>query len=207
MTDRRLGRTIRARRRERGDTLAAVATASGLSTAFLSQLENDRARPSLDSLQRVADALGTTAVDLLAAADQAQEVDVVRADEEQLVQREVDSPADGATGPDGADRPSLDRHSATVRPLVRGHRQLHALAFTGGLDHQEREFVHRNDELMYVVAGSVVVTAAGADTTLRVGDTLYCPGGVQHRWRAESVDTELLVVAVSERARITLPDS
>lgn len=202
MTDRRLGRTIRARRRERGDTLAAVAATSGLSTAFLSQLENDRARPSLDSLQRVADALGTTAVDLLAAADQAQEVDVVRADEEQLVQRAVDPAADGAAGPDDA-----DRHSATVRPLVRGHRQLHALAFTGGLDHQEREFVHRNDELMYVVAGSVVVTAAGTETTLRVGDTLYCPGGVQHRWRAESVDTELLVVAVSERARVTLPGS
>ena len=50
-------------------TLAAVAERSGLSVPFLSQIENERARPSMRSLQRMADALNTTAVELLAAAD------------------------------------------------------------------------------------------------------------------------------------------
>lgn len=76
----RVGAAVRRRRRALELTLAVVAERSGLSVPFLSQVENERARPSRSSLERVADALGTTAVELLAAADPACSVDVVRAD-------------------------------------------------------------------------------------------------------------------------------
>ena len=189
MSEGRIGRSLRTRRKELGYTLSEVGRRSGLSTAFLSQLENDRARPSLSSLQRVADALGTTAVALMAAAEEASEVDVVRAGEAEQLSPEVDDDA------------------AAVRPLVRGQRQLHALEFSGGLHHEEREFVHRNDEIMYVVRDAVVVSAAGKEHHLEAGDALYCPGGVPHRWRALSPDTKLLVVAVSDSVRATTTDA
>jgi transcriptional regulator with XRE-family HTH domain len=67
--DVRLGRAIRGLRRERGLTLVQVAAASGLSQPFLSRLELGRARPSMRSLFRIAEALGTTQQALLAAAD------------------------------------------------------------------------------------------------------------------------------------------
>lgn len=76
----RVGAAVRRRRRALELTLAVVAERSGLSVPFLSQVENDRARPSRSSLEKVADALRTTAVELLAAADPACSVDVVRAD-------------------------------------------------------------------------------------------------------------------------------
>ncbi|MYS44483.1 helix-turn-helix domain-containing protein, partial [Streptomyces sp. SID5998] len=67
----RVGAAVRRRRRALDLTLAVVAQRSGLSVPFLSQVENDRARPSRGSLEKVADALRTTAVELLAAADPA----------------------------------------------------------------------------------------------------------------------------------------
>lgn len=74
----RVGVAVRKRRRALHLTLAAVSARSGLSVPFLSQIENERARPSMRSLERVADALETTAVELLAASDTARTVDLVR---------------------------------------------------------------------------------------------------------------------------------
>jgi transcriptional regulator with XRE-family HTH domain len=67
--DARLGQAIRGLRRERGLTLVQVAAASGLSQPFLSQLELGRTRPSMRSLFRIAEALGTTQQSLLAHGD------------------------------------------------------------------------------------------------------------------------------------------
>ena len=170
----RVGAAVRRRRRALELTLAVVAERSGLSVPFLSQVENERARPSRPSLERIADALRTTAVDLLAAADPACSVDVLRSD------GEVVAPG-----------------QARVRPLVRGHHQLHAMEFIG--DHDEgREFQHRNDELLYVVEGAIEVEAEGRAHRLGRGDTLYLSGGVRHRWRATVTDTRVIVVAVAD---------
>ncbi|MBK3579063.1 MULTISPECIES: helix-turn-helix domain-containing protein [unclassified Streptomyces] len=169
----RVGAAVRRRRRALSLTLAVVAERSGLSVPFLSQVENDRARPSRSSLEKVADALRTTAVELLAAADPACSVDVVRAEEPESV---------------GTPR---------MRSLVRGHHQLHASEFTG--DHDAgREFQHRNDELMYVAEGAVEIEAEGRAYRLVRGDTMYLTGGVRHRWRATVPDTRVVVVAVAE---------
>ncbi|GGY02680.1 helix-turn-helix domain-containing protein [Streptomyces minutiscleroticus] len=176
----RVGAAVRRRRRALELTLAVVARRSGLSVPFLSQIENERARPSTHSLQRVADALGTTAAELLAAADRARCVDVVRAGDE--------------PGPDPETGPVP---KARVRPLVRGHHQMHALEYTG--DHGESsELQHRNDELMYVAEGAVEVEAEGRAHRLGQGDTLYLTGGVRHRWRATVPDTRVVVVTVAD---------
>lgn len=52
-----VGAQIRRRRRERNLTLAAVAQQTGLNVGYLSQVENDKASPSLETLAAVADAL------------------------------------------------------------------------------------------------------------------------------------------------------
>jgi transcriptional regulator with XRE-family HTH domain len=53
-----IGAAIRDRRKRLGLTLQALATASGLSAPFLSQVERDLAMPSLTSLTAIAAALG-----------------------------------------------------------------------------------------------------------------------------------------------------
>ncbi|GAA4926781.1 helix-turn-helix domain-containing protein [Streptomyces coeruleoprunus] len=168
----RVGAAVRRRRRALSLTLAAVAERSGLSVPFLSQIENERARPSMRSLECIADALKTTAVELIDAADTARTVDVVRAG------------AEDTAVPPG------------VRPLVRGEHQMHADEFTGEHD-AGRELVLRNDALLYVADGTVEVEAEGRAYRLERGDTLYLSGGVRHRWRASAAETRVLVVAVA----------
>ncbi len=52
-----VGRQIRRRRQDRGLTLAAVSELTGLNLGYLSQIENDKASPSLESLATLAAAL------------------------------------------------------------------------------------------------------------------------------------------------------
>jgi transcriptional regulator with XRE-family HTH domain len=52
-----VGAQVRRWRAERGLTLAGVAERTGLNTGYLSQIENDKAQPSLTCLASVADAL------------------------------------------------------------------------------------------------------------------------------------------------------
>lgn len=52
-----VGRQVRRWRTERGLTLAGVAERSGLNVGYLSQIENDKASPSLACLASLADAL------------------------------------------------------------------------------------------------------------------------------------------------------
>jgi transcriptional regulator with XRE-family HTH domain len=52
-----VGAQIRRRRRDRGLTLAAVADLTGLNIGYLSQVENDKASPSLETLSSLAAAL------------------------------------------------------------------------------------------------------------------------------------------------------
>jgi transcriptional regulator with XRE-family HTH domain len=52
-----VGSQVRRRRRDRNLTLAQVAEATGLNVGYLSQVENDKASPSLETLAALAEAL------------------------------------------------------------------------------------------------------------------------------------------------------
>ncbi|PWI45146.1 helix-turn-helix transcriptional regulator [Streptomyces sp. ICBB 8177] len=176
-----VGAGIRRRRRVLDLTLAEVASRTAPSVPFLSQVENDRARSSMRSLQSIVDALGTTAVQLLSAADGPRRVDVVRAE---------------------GDPGLASAREGGARSLVRGQHQLHALEFVGAHD-ADREFEHRNDELMSVADGAAEVVAEGATRHLRRGDTLHLTGRVRHRWRAVEPGTRVVLVAVADHVDVT----
>ena len=52
-----VGSQVRRRRRDRGLTLTQVSESTGLNVGYLSQVENDKASPSLETLAALADAL------------------------------------------------------------------------------------------------------------------------------------------------------
>ncbi|MFD0476490.1 helix-turn-helix domain-containing protein [Nonomuraea thailandensis] len=60
-----IGATIREARRRAGITMTALASATGLSQAFLSHLETGRSAPSVATLYRLAQALNVLPQDLL----------------------------------------------------------------------------------------------------------------------------------------------
>ncbi|GIE92894.1 helix-turn-helix domain-containing protein [Paractinoplanes rishiriensis] len=56
-----IGQRLRSLRAARGRTVAAVATEAGLSVPYVANLENGRGNPTLDALNRIANALGVQA--------------------------------------------------------------------------------------------------------------------------------------------------
>jgi transcriptional regulator with XRE-family HTH domain len=161
---------VRELRHARGLTLVQVATAAGLSHPFLSQLEHGRARPSMASLFRIAEALGTTQQSLLASAAPAREGSVTRADEDDVVDV-------GAAGPG----------SGGARLLTPAPPGVAVTEFIAPVGEFESYYRHEHAELLYVVSGTIEVEVVGADgpelSTLSARDSLGYPGGVDHRFR------------------------
>jgi len=160
----RLGRLIRVLRKEQGLTLVQLAKAAALSHPFLSQLERGLARPSMSSLHRIAQALGTT--------------------QPALMSRSMPSEA-GRIGlvPAGEGIP-VENPGGSARSLVAGARALYPILFEGALAEFGPFYTHDGDEFIHVLAGAIEVELAGEGLhVVRTGDTLYYPGGLAHRWR------------------------
>jgi transcriptional regulator with XRE-family HTH domain len=179
----RLGAGIRRLRHARGLTLVRLAEATGLSHPFLSQLERGLAQPSLSSLRRIAVALETSPIELIAAAD---------AEAEPHPTIEVHRRGEGGVAEGFAD--------GAARMLARGGRPLHPLEVTDDRSAPGECFTHAEDEFLYVVEGSIQIELDGEASSLRVGDSAYYPGGVRHRWwSTDGAPYRLIVVKQGPR--------
>lgn len=78
---RHLGRRVKLLRADRGWSLEALASASGVSRSMLSQIEREQANPTLAVTLRIAQAFGMTLGELLQAPGAASSVSVIRADD------------------------------------------------------------------------------------------------------------------------------
>ncbi|TQS41119.1 helix-turn-helix domain-containing protein [Cryptosporangium phraense] len=160
----RLGDSVRKLRKDKGMTLVELARAADLSHSFLSQLERGLSRPSMSSLHRIAQALGTTQPALMAAAEAGRakvEVSLIRA---------------------GEGMP-LENPGGTGRTLVAGSHALYPMLFVGAPDEWGDWYTHPAEEFIHVIAGSILVQLDAETHELLPGDTLYYPGDVPHRWR------------------------
>ncbi|GAA0251365.1 XRE family transcriptional regulator [Cryptosporangium japonicum] len=160
----RLGESVRRLRKERGMTLVELARAADLSHSFLSQLERGRSRPSMSSLHRIAQALGTTQPALMAAA-------------------ETDEPRVGVSLVRAGGGLPLENPGGTGRTLVAGAHALYPMLFVGAPDEWGDWYTHPGEEFIHVMAGSILVELEDSLHELLPGDTLYYPGGMAHRWR------------------------
>jgi quercetin dioxygenase-like cupin family protein len=162
-----LGSAIRERRRSKLLTLIDLAHKAGLSQPFLSQVENGRARPSLMSLHRIADALDTTPQAFFGGPSDADLTpSVVRADQVQVV------PIDGTVS------------QSTCHVLLGGDAPFHMLEFEGLPNEFLEYFEHDGFEAAYVIRGRVEIDIAGEVTALSAGDTISYPAQMPHRLRA-----------------------
>ena len=81
MINENLGRRVKKLRSDRGWSLEELAVASGVSRSMLSEVERERANPTLSVTYRIAQAFGLTLHDLIETAQTASSVQVVRATE------------------------------------------------------------------------------------------------------------------------------
>jgi transcriptional regulator with XRE-family HTH domain len=186
-TDASLGSAVRARRVLLERSLRSVAIAADVSASFMSQVENDKARPRIETLHRIASALDTTAQALLAAASSASAsaplgAAVVSRAADAAIIAQSDDPADGL-----------------VRSLVGGSDGVHILEVTGAPAEFGAPYEHAGDELLYVVAGHVEVRFGEELHRLGPGDSISYPGAVPHCTRRLDGEVRLIIVTIDER--------
>ena len=175
-----LGQRIRLVRADRGMTLADVARETGLSTGFLSQVENGLTNVSLGALYRIAGALRTTAPELLVQGAEPI-VSVVRRDE-------------GAwRSADDAEPPQLAR---MLTSTPRRRMEIRECLVPPGF-RSDPEWTHAGDEILYVLEGTFSVEVEGHGIeTLEAGDTIVFVASVPHRWVGGDSEARLLNVVV-----------
>jgi transcriptional regulator with XRE-family HTH domain len=170
----RVGARLRARRLERGLTMAEVAERTGLTTGFISQLERDLTSASLSSLYRICAALEIRVGDL---------IDDVPGGK--LIRREEQA------------RRSLAMGDAEHLLLSSGNeRRFHVTEShipPGGSAGEELYTLPADVELVYVLRGSLELRVRDEVHELEEGDTLTYSPRDPHTWRNPS-ETEAAVV-------------
>jgi DNA-binding transcriptional MerR regulator len=162
-----------AARRARGLTLKAAASASGLSTSFISALERGLTGVSVVALHRLVDTYETTVAELLDAADAAP-ARLVPATARKVVEASA-----------GVRIENLAERSRSLEP------QLFVLAPGAS---SEGQYSHAGEEFMFVLEGCLAVWLGEAEAyRLGAGDALTFPSTIPHRFEALD-ETRLLWV-------------
>lgn len=159
--DLELGDRIRAARQARGLPLRAVADEAGVSQSFLSQVERGAASPSVKSLIKIADAVGSSVAALLVGSDPTNRI--LRASERRTVSDRRQGWVDEFLTPPAARR--LQVNLTTVDPGG-GEEDLHAHA--------------SEEECVIVMEGCIEVIVAGERIPLEEGDALLLDPTVPH---------------------------
>ncbi|MCW2497990.1 helix-turn-helix domain-containing protein [Jatrophihabitans sp.] len=180
-----LGSGLRSARRRAGLTMARLAELSGVSQPHLSQLENGKVSPSINTLYRLANALGISPQQLLPGSAPTS-IAVIRA---------------GSVTPTAImDSPG----SAMARVLVGSpDRMLQVQELTVEAGHDLGGFFsHEGEEYLYVLAGRIRLELAGEPAeVLELHDSAWYDSTLDHRWALiDDEPAQLLVVsAVSSR--------
>ncbi|MGD9985473.1 helix-turn-helix domain-containing protein [Pseudonocardia sp.] len=157
---------LRALRKQRGLSIAQVSEMTGISSAFLSQVENGKNDITVTRLMRLVEAFGVSVADLLPG-DQAGErgLTVVRAG----MERRLTSPSE----------------QMEVRVMsARGHSKfMPALTVYEPGGGMSEAAAFESEEVVYVLEGEIELEYEGEVVTLNPGDVAYFDGRGVHRYR------------------------
>lgn len=163
-----IGAKIKHTRRLRGMLLKDLAQVVGCSESFLSKVENDKVRPSLQMLHAIVAELNTSISELFSEA----------AMEKERIMRKHERPVlatSSRKGP-GVTLESLVP-SATLGLL---YGSIHMVEPGGG---SEGMIEHQGEEIGYVLAGELELTIDGTTYHLNEGDSFFFPSNLPHGYR------------------------
>ena len=155
-----VGPRFRKLRLQRGESLAAVANAVGVSIGFLSNLERSQSGASIGIMRKLAQYFGLNILDLF-------------------------NPIEG-TGPlvRPRDRKTLEGGPGVQMELLASGKitmEPHLFRVAPGAGSGE-SYSHEGEEFLYLVRGSLDIELAGEKFQLRAGDSFYFASKTPHRW-------------------------
>lgn len=177
-----VGRHIRDLRKQRGLTLAKLAEAAGVSVAFISLVERDRAQPSVKTLHAISRALGVTISWFFTGS--------------------VSDPAKAETPiVRGAERKKLRFDSGItdelLSPSLDGQLELLRSTFAPGATSGGQAYSHSGEEAGIILTGELELTIDGEVFVLKAGDSFGFQSSLPHRYRNISEDPAEVIWAIT----------
>jgi transcriptional regulator with XRE-family HTH domain len=171
-----IGSRLRELRHSRTLSLIELSRRAGLSQGYLSQVERDRATPSMTALSKLAEVLGVPVAHFFAPTDE-------RLPENYVVRR--------------AGRRAMLYPGSTVKnellvPDLRG--RLEAVFFRAQRGARSPVYKHEGEEFGYVLKGRMRVTIGDDQFVLGKGDAICFPSHDPHYWEALGRGVEALWV-------------
>lgn len=164
-----IGTIVRRERKRRRFTVDALAKQSGVSFGLISELERGLGNPSLQTLQRLGNALDLPVQQLLAA-DTDDDAMVVRAD-----RRHVLAEYGEASGRDTVRRELLTPRGMTTLQMIR-------TVVPPGFTNERSPFRHIGTESILILEGALEVTHGKRTETLNCGDAMSYRCSIPHYW-------------------------
>ena len=161
-----IGRRLRAARHDGGLVIDDVATRSGLSRAYISQIETGKASPSLQTVEKLADALDITLATLFIADEF--RVKVTRAADRQVMQF-------GSEDAPPSERKLIHLLSAANRVL-----ELVMIEIPVGFSAGPPDLGHEGEEAFYVLEGRIKAVIGDQSYLLETGDSLHWAATLPH---------------------------
>jgi transcriptional regulator with XRE-family HTH domain len=174
-----LGTQLRDARITAGLTISEVAERSGLSTSYVSEVERDRANPSVGVVNRVAKAIGIRIGSLF--------------------QDDCGEPAEEPAPalPSTKLQPKVIRHDRRKRLIYPGSHVViellspdlqHAIEVQmsrspAGTQSGDEKIQHVGEECAIVLQGTMALTVADEQFVLEAGDSIYFDANDPHSWR------------------------
>lgn len=176
----RIGPKIRTLRLEKGLALAELGAQSGLSSGMLSKVERGQVFPTLPTLLRIAMVFGVG-------------LDHFFRPDEDRPMFEITRAGDRLSMPDRPDGTAYRFESLDFAADRRGFEGYVARFPAGGTASVPHS--HPGEELVYVIAGGLEITAHGRAHVLGAGDAAHFDAGFAHSYRAlGAAGAEALVV-------------
>jgi transcriptional regulator with XRE-family HTH domain len=203
VSDTSLGARLRAARLKSGMSLRAVARELGVSASFVSQLENDRSRPSVATLYSIAQLLDVSMDDLFETESQAEAappavVAVASAGVAAVRRSDFGSPADAWEADPAARRLSITDPGNRARLVMDSGVVWEQLASSAGhgIDFLEIEYPpgssstsdsamlrHSGFECGYLLEGELEITVGFESSTIHAGQAIGFDSSLPHLFR------------------------
>ncbi|MEG0285746.1 MAG: XRE family transcriptional regulator [Vagococcus sp.] len=176
-----ISQKVTAYRQQNQLTIAKMSEETGISTALISQIERQLANPTLSVLETLATTLGITVSELLMEEEKEESL-VLRVDErKQIFYNDEDK--------------KTYHYILTPEPMKANlrlalvHLEPESMSLNGVF------FVHKIDEIVFILMGEVTVIYENSQILLKAGDTLRIPANKKHRYFNESQEqVEMLTI-------------
>ena len=160
-----IGARLRQLREERGMSMRALATASGLSANALSTIERGKVSPSVSTLYKLSDALGISVTSFFSSTKDKQEIIFVK----------------------GGGRPRVAFNRGVWEGLggeqFAGRVEPFMLTLENGAGSGRHAMAHSGHEFVFCLRGQLEYQVESHAFSLAAGDSLLFVAQLRHRWR------------------------